>query len=160
MIWLLRQGCRITVTLEADEEDPVFARQLRTMNALEAAARAGGSSFEKHLITQNIPKTPEIAHIEEHLYQYPTQTYGGEIKNLNIIRAKSRRDEVWNAAQVILEHTGEMKLSDMAILASDPRRYALAIREIFPKAGISLFLMMFSLVSQVLSFRRGLRSFS
>ncbi|MBR4079002.1 MAG: PD-(D/E)XK nuclease family protein, partial [Christensenellaceae bacterium] len=136
---LLKAGCKVTVTLEADEEDDVFARQLRTMYALEAAARAGGSSFVKTQITENVIKSPEILHIEENLYRYPTEIYDKEPECVHVVKVKDRREEIIHAAQIILESTREMKLSDIAILAADPKRYMTAIAEVFPKAGISWF---------------------
>jgi len=136
---LLKAGCKVTVTLEADEQEDIFARQLRTMYALEAAARAAGSSFEKIQIEGNVIKAPEILHIEENLYRYPTIFYENETENISIVKVRDRREEVEHAAQAILENMGEMKLSDVAILAADPKRYMTAIAEIFPKAGISWF---------------------
>ena len=137
---LLAAGCEVSVTLEAEEENEIFARGLRTMAALEGAARVAGVPYRKIKLARKQAGNPEIRHIEDNLFAFPAKKYRGEVSNVALYCAKDRWQEAELAAELILERAQEgMALSDVYILAADPNRYLPAIADVFSRAGIPFF---------------------
>ena len=137
---LMRAGCDVTVTLEADENDEVFKRQNRTVYALEGAARSAGVSFKRTFLAQPCKKNSEILHIEKHLFSYPTVRFEDEPKNISLIRAFNKKEEVLFAAGAVLDAAKRgIPFSDVGILAGSPGDYMPFVEDIFSKNGINFF---------------------
>lgn len=144
----LMKTAEVTVSLCADSlnaTDGIFASATITWEKLKSDAAAAGVEADKPVFLGGEVKfkgNPELAHLKNNYFSYPTAIYNEETDYISIISARDSYDEVRQCAQIIarLCRRENYRYGDFLILARNCESYRAAAKAVFGEYGISCFM--------------------
>ena len=120
---------QVTLMLAGNEEDRLIRNVMR-MN--EGAV--------PEIVGKEDPDAPDdIRTLGERLFSN-TVPYGEEPRNIELLMASNREEEIENIAVRILEYARDHKMSDVVLAMKDPKGYAPVIKSVFTRNGIPFFM--------------------
>lgn len=129
-----------------DGEQKLFHLSKKTAGKLhELAVENGIERKEDVYLKENpVPRfrgNAEMAHLERHLFRYPTPVYPEIPKNIRILETGTPKEEIRQTASLIKElvRTEKYSYRDIAVVAGDLNAYAPHVDCEFEKFGIPCF---------------------
>lgn len=120
-------------------EGIAYERQRGALDMLKATAQGMGIKLEvKQLKTPD--EMGETALLGENLYRYPAQVFPGRPRDIEIVAATNKRQEISCVAEKILEATCERNLKMREVVVLAPADYASLIKDTFSQCGIPCFI--------------------
>ncbi len=120
---------QVTLMLAGNEEDRLIRNVLR-MN----------EGVVPEIVGKEDPDAPDdIRTLGERLFSN-TVPYGEEPRNIELLMASNREEEIENIAVRILEYARDHKMSDVVLAMKDPKGYAPVIKSVFSRNGVPFFM--------------------
>ena len=131
--------------LKENEDESALFHMSRTMTVrLRELAISERVEVTEAAITDTKLFTPEIFHLEKHIYRGGKAPYAGENAAVRIVKARKRKDEVAWVLHEIMKGIREdgLRFRDFAVVAGDLEGDREEIEEQFAAAGIPCFIDM------------------
>ncbi|MEW5762093.1 MAG: PD-(D/E)XK nuclease family protein [Bacillota bacterium] len=104
-------GITVTLCLDpgqlaaAPPDHSPFRKPWETRRRLANLAREAGAAYDEVLLEPDtgwrLAAAPELAHLEQYYFTYPTQPYGGEVRRVHLLAAQDPRAEAAGVARAI-----------------------------------------------------------
>ncbi len=149
---LLKKAERVSFTLNLKpsigvEASDVFLPVRNTENKLLRIISENNISLDEPIELFSKPhirfnESPELQHLEENLFSYPSKKYFNENKDICIFRALNEYSEVESAARSIISlcREKEARYKDIAVIVRDLNNYSNLIKVIFKQYNIPYFI--------------------
>ena len=145
---LAKCGKQVTISVCTDElydkklpEEDVFYTNKKTVEKL---INLPNVEIEKavYLDKKYRFKSPELAHLEENIYENIYEKYNEDVKDIKLFLAKNQYSEIENVANTIIQlvRDEKFKFSDIAIITKDIGVYSGLVRAIFKQYNIPVFI--------------------
>lgn len=154
---LLKKCRRVNITLCTDssskdsgyDNTEVFATTKATEERIIGIAMDNNVSLDEpvNLNGDKIKRfkdSPEIAHLERHLFSFPYKEFKGKTENISIFKSVNIYSEIEETARNIVEYVRdkELRFSDIVVAGRDLNLYEKIIGAVFTEHDIPYFLNM------------------
>ena len=122
-------------------EDALFYMSANMITETEHLSMDPGFRTERIPVSDTLPYTPEILHMERFLFRYPREDYEADTDRIRILKAKDPKQEVEAVVSEILKAVrAGVEFREMAVIAGSPEGYRSEIEAQFQDAGIPYFM--------------------
>lgn len=117
----------VSFCLYYEDKEPLFQTTKLTINKIKYMAKQKNIKFQKYVVNNNIPKSPEIYAVEKNILRTKPISLKSEFKNtknVNVIIAKNKYEEVnYVLSQIIHLVQAGMKYSEIVLLTRSLSKY-------------------------------------
>lgn len=156
-IFRLAQDVVVTISMDASEaaegkagvldEQELFYLSKKTMGSLRRLAEEAGVLVKENWLLQpaclpRFEKSPDLAHLERHLFRYPEQARQEAPEQIRVLEASSQQEEVRQICIAIRQLVREKGCCyrDIGVIAGDLSSYQSCMEEQFQVYGIPFYL--------------------
>lgn len=142
---LIKRARSVTVALRCDTEEnkatSVFLRENEIYARLRAAVSEVGESFTvRRMQRDGVYDSKVLEHIEKELFKLPCRKFSGDSSCVELICAKDITTEVDALTCAVLSRVKKgARFRNIAVVAANPAKYDVLIKQKFAKAGIPVF---------------------
>lgn len=151
---LIRMAARVNVALCTDclspgdvDETDVFSQVKLTQIRLQKLAGENNIKIEPPVRLDKSPawryiKSPEIGHLERHMFSFPYKQYREKTENISIFKSVNKYSEVEEAAKDIVRICRDLRIryKDIAVVTRDLPGYENLVGAIFNEYEIPYFI--------------------
>ncbi len=150
---LLKKAYRVNISLCQDVSDSetqntdLFSPVKRTEKKLLEIIKNNNIKYDKPVILNCSPcyrfkDNEELQHLEKYIFEYPFKVYEKDVKNLSIIKALNRYNEVESTAREIIGLCRDKgyRYKDIAVVSGDLEQYESIVKAIFTEYDIPYFI--------------------
>ena len=133
----LSQVANLVVTLTLDDSSDLFALNLKTANKLRNLGNCENIYLDKNYRYKN----NELAHLEKHIFKFPSCKYDEDVNNIHITMESSPYQEIENIAKEILNkvRNENYRYENIAVLTRNIDSYKTLFNRIFKEYNIPYF---------------------
>ena len=136
---LCAKSVTITLRIDVERDDALFAPDFRAMGRLKELAQRNGIPIKTEFCRSNKPDTA-LNHLERNFHSSQTACFYGDADEIKIFTLADRRAEAEYLADSVIERAQQgVRYRDMAVVCPDLELYGSLVKRAFEKRGIPLF---------------------